>query len=91
MSAERTVTFPIVNRMFGLDRLAKRLNRLVSDGQIHDWHPGCWTDSGHTAIEIRFDSVEDATLAKTLCFEGTSGLPSRGLETTNASKRPAPE
>jgi len=26
-------------------------------------------DWGHTAIPITFDSVEDATLAKTLCLE----------------------
>src|SRR6476469_2549259 len=55
MSAERTVTFPIANKMFGLDRLAKRLNALVTDGQIRDWHPGCWIDWGHTAIPITFD------------------------------------
>jgi hypothetical protein len=62
----RTVTFPIVNRMFGVDSLAKRLNALVSDGQIRDWHPERWIDWGHTAISITFDSIEDATLARTL-------------------------
>jgi len=71
MSAEHTVTFRIANKMFGLDRLAKRLNALVSDGQIRDWHPGRWIDWGHTAISITFDSVEDATLAKTLCLDQT--------------------
>ena len=79
MSTERIVTFPIANRMFGVDRLAKHLNALVTEGQIGDWHPGRWTDWGHTAIEIGFDSVEDATLAKTLCLEDTTGLPSRRL------------
>ena len=49
----------------------KRLNALVSDGQIRDWHPGRWIDWGHTAISITFDSVEDATLAKTLCLDQT--------------------
>jgi len=71
MSAEHTVTFPIANRMFGLDSLAKHLNALVNEGQIRDWHPGRWVDWGHTAISITFDSVEDATLAKTLCLDQT--------------------
>jgi len=82
VSTERIVTFPIANRMFGVDRLAKHLNALVTEGQIGDWHPGRWTDWGHTAIEIGFDSVEDATLAKTLCLEDTAGLPSRRLVET---------
>lgn len=68
MFAEHTVTFPIANRMFGLDSLAKHLNALVNDGQIRDWHPGRWIDWDHTAIPITFDSIEDATLAKTLCL-----------------------
>jgi hypothetical protein len=72
MSTEQTVTFPIVNRMFGLDSLAKHLNALVSEGQIHDWHLGRWIDWGHTAIPITFDSIEDATVAKTLCLERTT-------------------
>jgi hypothetical protein len=68
--------------MFGLDRLAKHLNALVSEGQIADWHPGRWTDWGHTAIEIGFDSVGDAALAKTACLERASGLPFRRLVET---------
>ena len=79
---ECTVTFPIKNRMFGVDSLAKRLNALVSDGQISDWHPGRWIDWGHTAIEINFDSVVDATIAKRLCLDGPARLPSR-LEEEN--------
>jgi hypothetical protein len=69
---ECTVTFPIENGMFGLDRLAKRLNVLVSNGRISDWHPGRWIDWGHTAIQIGFDSVEDATLATQLLAQGPS-------------------
>jgi hypothetical protein len=79
MSTEHCVTFPIANRMFGIDSLAKRLNALVSDSRIVDWHPGPWTDWGHTAIEIGFDTVGDAALAKKLCLEDTAGLPSRSL------------
>lgn len=51
MSAERTVTFPIANRMFGVENLAKRLNALVSG--IDDRHPGRWTDRDHTASATR--------------------------------------
>ena len=69
MSSERTVKFPIENRMFGLDRLAKRLNALVSDGQIGDWHPGRWIDWNHTAIDIGFDSIADAAVAEKHCRE----------------------
>jgi hypothetical protein len=68
--------------MFGVDVLAKRLNTLVSDGRISDWHPGRWIDRGHTAIEIGFDSAGDAALAKKVCLEDTAGLPSRSLVET---------
>ncbi len=77
---ECTVTFPVVNRMFGVDHLAKRLNALVRDGQISDWHPGRWIDGNHTAIPITFDSIEDATLAKTLYLEHPAESPSPRLE-----------
>ena len=89
---EFTVTFPIENGMFGLDRLAKLLNELVSNGRIADWHPGRWIDWGHTAIQIRFDSVEDATLAKRLLSQGHGevAIPEAG-RTLNAGERRAPE
>ena len=73
---EWTVMFPIENGMFGADSLAKRLNALVSDGQISDWHPGRWIDWGHTSIQIGFDSVADAALAKQLLSQGTARSPS---------------
>jgi hypothetical protein len=82
MSGQHTVIFPIVNRMFGVDRRAKRLNALVGNGQFCDWHPGRWTDWGHTAIEIRFDSAADATLAKKFCLDDTAGLRSQRLVET---------
>ena len=89
---EYTVTFPIENGMFGVDSLAKRLNVLMSDRQIGDWHPGRWIDWGHTAIQIRFDSVEDATLAKRLLSQGHGevAIPETG-RTLNAGERRAPE
>ena len=49
MSTERTVTFAIANGMFSVDRLAKRLNALVTDSRIADWHPGSWIDWDHAA------------------------------------------
>jgi len=73
---ECTVTFPIENGMFGVDSLAKRLNVLMSDRQIGDWHPGRWIDWGHTSIQIDFDSVADAALAKQLLSQGTARSPS---------------
>jgi hypothetical protein len=63
VSTERTVTFPIVNRMFGRDRLAKHLNALVRDGQIHDWHRRRWSDWGYPLSRSR---SKDATVTKTL-------------------------
>lgn len=60
--------------MFGVDRLAKRLNALVSSGQIHDWHPGGWVDWKHRAIEIGFDSVADAQVADLTCHDAVSQM-----------------
>jgi hypothetical protein len=88
---ECTVTFPIENGMFGVDSLAKRLNVLVSDGQIGDWHPGRWIDWGHTAIQIGFDSVEDAALAEQLLCEVAIPKAVRNPKETNASEWRAPE
>jgi len=77
--------------MFGADRLAKRLNALVSDGQISDWHPGRWIDWGHTSIQIDFDSVADAALAKQLLSQGTARSPSWSAgRNPNARKWRAP-
>lgn len=68
------LTFSIENRMFGIDRLAKRLNALVSSGRIHDWHPGRWVDWDHRAIQIGFDSIADARLADLMCREPVSEM-----------------
>lgn len=87
------VTFPIKNRMFGVDRLAKQLNVLVSTGRIHDWHPGRWVDWAHGAIEIGFDSPADAQLADQMCRDPTSLVrPTErdegGEKTVNADQSP---
>jgi hypothetical protein len=59
-----SVTFPIRNRMYGVNALAKHLNSLVKSGQIQAWHPGRWIDWSHQELEIGFDSAKDAQLAK---------------------------
>jgi hypothetical protein len=94
MSTEHTVTFSIANGMFSVDRLAKRLNAFVTGSRIADWHPGSWIDWEHAAIEIGFDSIEDAALAKSLCCEDTTGAIPRLVDTfkqANARARLEPE
>ena len=60
-----SVTFPIKNRMYGVNILAKHLNALVESGKIKAWHPGCWMDWTHSEIEIGFESRGDARFAET--------------------------
>ncbi len=64
MIALTMVTFPIVDGIYGMDRLAKKLNELVRNGRIYDWHPGPWIDWDHHAIEIGFESAADAAVAE---------------------------
>jgi hypothetical protein len=66
-SNECRVTFPVSGGVFGVDRLAKRLNALTCSHRIGGWHPGPWTDWRHTAIRIDFDTAADAALAKLAC------------------------
>lgn len=61
------VTFPVQYGVFGVDRLAQRLNALVRDRRIGEWHPGRWTDWRHTAIAIAFATPMDAAFAKSSC------------------------
>jgi len=94
MSTERTDTFSTTNRMFGGDRVAKRLNVLMTDSRIADWHAGGWIDWDHAAIEIGCDSIEDAALPKNLRCEDTTGAIRRLIDTfkqTNARARLEPE
>ena len=68
---ECKVTFPVRHGVFGVDRLAARLNALAIAG----WHPGRWVDWHHTAIEIGFESAADAVLAKSICHDAANGSP----------------
>ena len=70
--SERLVTFPVKGGIFGVGRLATRLTVLAADHQIGGWHIGHWVDGKHTAIRITFDTVADAVLAKSTCYEAAT-------------------
>ena len=48
----------------GLNRLAIKLNTMVVQGAIRDWHLGRWRDASQTHHGILFDSVQDAAAAR---------------------------
>jgi hypothetical protein len=50
--------------LWGMVRLAKKLNRMKDCGEITDWHLGRRSNSSRTAHVIVFDSKEDAFTAK---------------------------
>jgi len=62
--ANCVVTFAVTGGIFGVGRLATRLNKLLESGQIGIWHIGPWVDWRHTAIRIKFDSVGDGKLSE---------------------------
>ena len=47
----------------GLNRLASRLNALMANKQISDWHLGRWSDRDQAKHGILFDNDDDAALA----------------------------
>jgi hypothetical protein len=55
---------PSLAGIFGVGQLATRLNKLLESGTIGIWHIGPWVDWRHTAICIKFDSVEDGKLSE---------------------------
>ena len=63
-AADCVVTFAITAGIFGVGQLATRLNKLLESGKIGVWHIGPWVDWRHTAICIKFDSVEDGKLSE---------------------------
>ena len=63
-SDECAITFPVVGGIFGVSRLATKLNALLSAAQISPWHIGQWIDFKHTAIRIRFASAADGEFAR---------------------------
>jgi hypothetical protein len=64
VSADCVVTFAVTGGIFGVGQLATRLNKLLESGKIGIWHIGPWVDWRHTAIRIKFDSVEDGKLSE---------------------------
>jgi len=64
---ECVIAFPVVGGIFGVARLATKLNELLDGGQIGPWRVGQWTDFKHTAIRIKFLTVTDGQVAKRSC------------------------
>jgi hypothetical protein len=62
-SDECVITFP-VRGIFGVARLATKLNELLNSDQIGPWHVGHWIDFKHTAIRIKFLTVEDCEVVR---------------------------
>jgi hypothetical protein len=67
-SDESVITFP-VGGIFGVARLATKLNELLKRGQIGPWHVGHWIDFKHTAIRINFLTTTDGEVAKRSCVD----------------------
>jgi hypothetical protein len=85
---ECMITFAVTGGIFGVGRLAARLDELSQSGRIGAWHIGPWVDWRHTAIRIKFDSVEDGKLSEhVVCLALQGGASSAGpLVTTEAMK-----
>jgi len=62
-SDECVITFPVVGGIFGVGRLATKLNELLNKGEIGPWHVGQWIDFTHTAIRIKFLTATDGEIA----------------------------
>src|ERR1700730_6268406 len=61
---ECVIAFDITGGIFGVGRLAARLDELLKSGRIGAWHIGPWVDWRQTEIRIKFDSVEDGKLSE---------------------------
>ena len=77
---ECVITFP-VGGIFGVARLATKLNELLDGGQIGPWRVGHWIDFKHTAIRINFLTTTDGEVAKRSCVNilstaGSTNFPS---------------
>jgi hypothetical protein len=80
MAPECMITFAVTGGIFGVGRLAARLDELSQSGRIGAWHIGPWVDDWrHTAIRIKFDSVEDGKLSEhVVCLALQGGVSSAG-------------
>lgn len=63
-SNECVIAFPVLGGIFGVARLATKLNKLLDSQQIGPWHVGQWIDFKHTAIRIKFLTARDGELAR---------------------------
>jgi hypothetical protein len=66
-SSECGVAFPVVGGIFGVARLATKLNELLDRQQIGPWRVGQWIDYKHTAILIKFLTATDGEVAQRSC------------------------
>jgi hypothetical protein len=73
-AGDRRATFSIDNGIYGVGRLATRLNALIGKDGIAAWHLAGWTDWKHTAIRIDFDSLDDARRAADMCRDDRPGI-----------------
>jgi hypothetical protein len=71
ISTEHLVTFPVIGGIFGVGRLAAKVNELLNTGQIGPWHIGQWIDFTHAAIRIKFSTAGDGQLARRAGIELT--------------------
>jgi hypothetical protein len=71
-STEHVATFPVAGGIFGVGRLATKLNELLNADQIGPWHIGQWIDFRHTAVRIKFGTAADGDVARRACIESTS-------------------
>jgi hypothetical protein len=62
-SDECVITFRVVGGIFGVGRLATKLNELLNSDQIGSWHVGQWIDFRHNAIRIKFLTAADGDFA----------------------------
>jgi hypothetical protein len=66
-SDECVIVFPVVGGIFGVARLATKLNELLDSQQIGPWHVSQWIDYKHTAIRIKFLTARDGEFAQRSC------------------------
>ena len=69
-SDDCVIAFPVAGGIFGVARLATKLNELLDRGQIGPWRIGHWIDFKHTAIRIKFLTATDGEVARRSCVEG---------------------
>lgn len=75
---ECVATFPIAGGIFGVGRLATKLNNILDKGQIGPWHVGHWIDFRHTAIRIKFLAIADRKVVCSYIDEVEPSFPTAG-------------